>query len=60
MEGGLPLVESCVATILCRVEQTADFGSHRVVTGLVERVIVGGGEPLAYVDGRYGRVCVDG
>ncbi|NKI98600.1 flavin reductase family protein [Novosphingobium sp. SG707] len=60
IEGGLPLVESCVATILCRVEQTADFGSHRVVTGLVERVIVDGGEPLVYVDGRYGRVSVDG
>lgn len=60
LEDGLPLVESCVATILCRVEQTADFGSHRVVTGVVERVIVGGGEPLVYVDGRYGRVSVDG
>jgi flavin reductase len=60
MEDGLPLVESCVATILCRVEHTAHFGSHRVVTGLVERVIVGGGDPLVYVDGRYGRVCVDG
>lgn len=60
MEDGLPLVESCVATILCRVEQTADFGSHRVVTGVVEKVTVGGGEPLVYVDGRYGRVSVDG
>lgn len=56
MADGLPLVESGVATILCRVEQTADFGSHRVVTGLVDRVIVGGGEPLVYVDGAYGRV----
>lgn len=60
IEAGLPLVESCVATILCRVEQTADFGSHRVVTGLVEQVMVGGGEPLVYVDGRYGRVSMDG
>lgn len=60
IEGGLPLVESCIATILCRVEQTADFGSHRVVTGLVEKVMVGGGEPLVYVNGCYGRVAVNG
>lgn len=60
MEDKLPLVESSVATILCRVEQRADFGSHRVVTGVVEKVIVEAGEPLVYVDGRYGRVtCGD-
>lgn len=57
MEDGLPLVESGVATIVCRVEQTADFGSHRVITGVVDKAIVPGGEPLIYVDGRYGQLA---
>lgn len=60
MEDGLPLVESSIATILCRMEQTADFGSHRVITGVVDKVIVAGGEPLVYVDGRYGQVVAGG
>lgn len=57
---GLPLVESAVATILCRVEQAQEFGSHMVVTGVVERVINGGGHPLVYLDGRYGQVDFHG
>ncbi len=56
MDDGLPLVESAIATILCRVEHTADFGSHRVITGVVDKAVVPGGEPLVYVDGRYGQV----
>ena len=57
---GLPVVHGAVATILCRLDKAEPFGTHMVVRGLVERVILGSeAEPLAYVNGGYGRVAVD-
>ncbi|KUR75178.1 hypothetical protein [Novosphingobium sp. Fuku2-ISO-50] len=52
----LSLVESAAATILCRVEQAAEFGNHMVVTGLVECVVLRGGRTLVHGDGRCGQV----
>jgi flavin reductase len=52
----LSLVESAAATILCRVEQAAEFGNHMVVTGLVECVVLSGGQTPVHGDGRYGQV----
>lgn len=57
---GIPVVHGAVATILCAVDKAEAFGSHMVIRGLVERVMLGECErPLAYLDGRYGGVRFD-
>lgn len=57
---GIPVVQGAVATILCSVDKAEPFGSHMVVRGLVERVMLGECErPLAYLDGRYGAVSLN-
>lgn len=56
-EEGIPIVHGAVATILCSVDKAEPFGSHMIVRGLVQRVMLGESErPLAYLDGRYGVV----
>ncbi|MBF5088806.1 flavin reductase family protein [Novosphingobium sp. NBM11] len=60
MERGVPVVSASVATIICAVDQAEAFGSHTIVKGLVERVMLGDDTvPLTYLDGRYGRVGFD-
>lgn len=57
---GIPVVHGAVATIVCSVDKAEPFGSHIVIRGLVERVMLGECErPLAYVNGRYGAVRFD-
>lgn len=57
---GIPVVHGAVATILCCVDKAEPFGSHMVVRGLVERVMLGECDrPLAYLDGRYGTVSLN-
>ena len=57
---GIPVVHGAVATILCAVDKAEPFGSHMVIRGLVERVMMGECErPLAYLNGRYGTVRFD-
>lgn len=59
-DDGIPFIHGAIATILCRVEQAEAFGTHMVVKALVERVQFGeDAAPLAYVNGRYGRVQCD-
>jgi len=60
-EGGLPILPSAVANVLCRIDQAEPFGSHMIIRGVVEKVMLGESRaPLAYVDGRYGRISFDG
>lgn len=57
---GIPVVHGAVATILCAVDKAEPFGSHMVIRGLVEQVMLGECErPLAYLDGRYGTVSLN-
>lgn len=59
-DDGIPVVHGAVATILCSVDKAEPFGSHMVVRGLVEQVMLGECErPLAYLDGRYGTVSLN-
>jgi flavin reductase (DIM6/NTAB) family NADH-FMN oxidoreductase RutF len=52
---GIPLVCSAAANVICTVGQSDLFGSHVVVQGLVQDVILGDdSDPLIYLDGRYG------
>lgn len=58
---GVPVVLSAVSNIICRVEKAEGFGSHMIVQGLVEHVLLGGdAEPLVYLDGRYGAAALHG
>jgi len=60
-ETGLPIIPSAVANVICRIDQAEPFGSHMVIRGLVEKVMLGDArDPLAFVDGRYGRTSFDG
>jgi flavin reductase (DIM6/NTAB) family NADH-FMN oxidoreductase RutF len=58
-DGGTPYLADAQASFLCRQEQSLDYGTHRVVIGLVEKVLIHGTvDPLVYVDGTYSRVCL--
>lgn len=58
---GIPVVQSATANILCTVGDARPMGTHMVVQGLVEQVMLESGavDPLIYVDGRYGGAAFD-
>jgi flavin reductase (DIM6/NTAB) family NADH-FMN oxidoreductase RutF len=56
---GIPYLADAQASFLCRHEQSVDYGTHCIVIGLVEKVLIHGSvDPLVYVDGTYSRVCL--
>src|SRR3954468_12203288 len=56
---GIPYLADAQASFLCRQEQSLDYGTHCIVIGLVEKVLINGDvDPLVYVDGTYSRVCL--
>lgn len=56
---GIPYLADAQASFLCRHEKSLEYGTHRIVIGLVEKVLTHGSvDPLVYVDGAYGHVCV--
>lgn len=56
---GTPYLADAQASFLCRHEQSLDYGTHSIVIGLVEKVLIHGTvDPLVYVDGTYSRVCL--
>jgi len=57
---GIPVVQSATANILCAVGEARLVGTHMVVQGLVEQVMLGSdADPLIYLDGRYGGAAFD-
>jgi flavin reductase (DIM6/NTAB) family NADH-FMN oxidoreductase RutF len=55
----IPYLADAQASFLCRHEQSFEYGTHCVVIGLVEKVLINGNvDPLVYVNGTYGRVCL--
>ncbi len=55
-ENGMPILTDAVANILCSSASSLPFGTHTVVIGIVDDIIMGtGAEPLVYHDGRYGQ-----
>jgi flavin reductase (DIM6/NTAB) family NADH-FMN oxidoreductase RutF len=54
--GGVPLLDGALATIVCEVDETATGGTHTVFLGRVVSASAGGGEPLAYYKGTFGRL----
>jgi flavin reductase (DIM6/NTAB) family NADH-FMN oxidoreductase RutF len=56
---GIPYLADAQASFLCRHEKSLDYGTHCIVIGLVEKVLIHGNvDPLVYVDGTYSRVCL--
>lgn len=53
---GAPVLDSALACFDCRITQTVDVGTHRIVLGAVQAVRLGapGGRPLLYAHGSYG------
>lgn len=56
---GIPYLADAQASFLCRHEQSHEYGTHCIVIGLVEKVLMHGNvDPLVYVDGTYSHVCL--
>jgi flavin reductase (DIM6/NTAB) family NADH-FMN oxidoreductase RutF/DNA-binding GntR family transcriptional regulator len=52
---GIPLLRDSHAQIECRVTNTFDVATHRIVIGRVIRARAGVGQPLTYYRGGFGR-----
>nr|WP_246090576.1 flavin reductase family protein [Nonomuraea deserti] len=53
---GAPLLRDVSAHLICLPHETVDVGDHIIVVGLVaEAGVHGGGSPLLYHQGRFGR-----
>ena len=51
---GLPMLEGAIASIFCVAADCRPFGTHTIIIGEVERVLLGPKQPpLLYHDGRY-------
>ncbi|MGH7481133.1 MAG: flavin reductase family protein [Longimicrobiales bacterium] len=51
---GDPVLEGALASFVCDVDSVHEAGTHRLVVGLVRRVVLGGeGRPLLYYERAY-------
>jgi len=50
---GVPLLSGCLATLECRIRNTADGGDHTIFIGEVESAAVAENRPLVYFRGEY-------
>lgn len=55
-DSGLPVLSDAQAVFICQTDQVMTYGTHKVVIGVIQRVILSGADvsPLLYVDGSYG------
>ncbi|QTG81297.1 flavin reductase [Arthrobacter crystallopoietes] len=53
---GVPLLDGALATIVCKVAETATGGTHTVFLGLVTQAAASERQPLAYYRGTMGRL----
>ena len=53
---GIPLLDGALATIECRIDETATGGTHTIFLGRVLAADARAGEPLAYYRGKFGRL----
>lgn len=56
---GTPVIEGAIATLECRIVETHDAGDHVIHIGEVVHAAAGGGCPLIFFQGRYGRLAED-
>lgn len=55
-DSGLPVLGGAQAVFVCQTDQVMTYGTHKIVIGVIHRVIINGAEvdPLLYADGSYG------
>lgn len=53
---GLPVLGDAQAVFICQTDQVMTYGTHKIVIGVIHRVIINGAvvDPLLYADGSYG------
>lgn len=53
---GLPILADAQAVFVCQTDQVTTYGTHKIVIGVIHKVILNGSEvdPLLYADGSYG------
>ncbi|HSC68970.1 MAG TPA: flavin reductase family protein [Cellvibrio sp.] len=53
---GLPVLVDAQAVFICRTDQVMTYGTHKIVIGVIQKVILNGAavDPLLYADGSYG------
>lgn len=55
---GTPYLRDAQASFLCEYETHVEYGTHAVVIGVVQEVVVAGEvDPLIYLDGGYARAA---
>jgi flavin reductase (DIM6/NTAB) family NADH-FMN oxidoreductase RutF len=52
-EDGVAVLTGAIATLRCKLRHSLDGGDHSIFVGMVEEVIVHGGQPLIYFDRNY-------
>lgn len=52
-QDGVPVLTGAIATLRCKLRHSLDGGDHSIFIGLVEDVLVNGGQPLIYFDRNY-------
>lgn len=55
-ENGVPLLDGALATVECRIAETATGGTHTVFLGVVAEAHAADKQPLAYYRGTMGRL----
>ena len=59
-DGGLPVVEGCVAYVTCCLEEVHDAGDHEIAVASVQDLKLGCVDrPLLYYQGRYRQLLHD-
>jgi flavin reductase (DIM6/NTAB) family NADH-FMN oxidoreductase RutF len=55
-DSGVPVLADAQAVFVCETDQVTTYGTHKIVVGVIHKVILNGAEvdPLLYVDGSYG------
>lgn len=53
---GLPVLADAQANFICQTDQVTTYGTHKIIIGLIHKVILNGenADPLLYADGGYG------
>lgn len=58
-EGGAPVLEECLGTLLCELRNDVEAGDHLVLIAEVLRLALRGGEPLVYWRKAFHRLRVE-
>ncbi len=58
LSGSLPRLNTALAQFLCTQDKILDYGTHRIVIGVIDEVYVENDiiDPLVYLNGRYHQV----